>query len=146
MIDLKPINNLVNTWKKRREKLRKECFVGDKKDTPANQRNSNIAYGKFQEASKCSGDLRRVLNKMVNDGVVQEGTAQNSKVKNPEYHNRCLFYCKSHKNYHHDGIKIVLSYCIRLQRSIHAEQFDQVHPTDCPVNSMRLLAGLEKIQ
>lgn len=145
MADLTSLHKLVNAWRKRREKLRKETLILDKKDTQTNQRNCDIAYGKFQEASKCSGDLKRVLNKMVKDGVAQEGAAQNSKKQKPEYYNRCLLYCNSHKTYHHSGTKIVLSYCIRLQRSVYAEQYDQKHPKDCPVNSIRVLAGLEEI-
>jgi len=142
---LSPLEALMKVWRKRREKLRKEAVVLDKDDTQDNQRNCNIAYGRFQEASKCSSDLRRVLNKMLKDSIVHKSMAQHSNDPKHKHHNRCLLYCWSYKPHHHNGVEIVLSYCLKLKRCIYPELFDQEHPADCPVNSIRELAGLEKI-
>jgi len=143
---LTELHNLVKRWRKRREKLRKSSKAFAKNKTKANEYHSNIEYGRFMEIEKCASELIRVLNRMVKDGMVHKGTAQHSKEQLPKYANRCLLYCQSYKEYYHDGDKITPSYCIRLKRSILSEHNNLVHPEDCPVNNIRILAGLKEIK
>ena len=145
-MDLKPLAKLVKSWRNRRARLRKEAQdLNKNKQSKANVYHSNIAHGKFQEVEKCASELSRVLNRMVKDGVVQEGTAHYSNEQKPKYINRCILYCRSHIDYKHDGSRIIPSYCIRLKRSVMAEHNNYEHPEDCPNNQIRQIVGLEKI-